>query len=188
MAKLIGDSGEVNFTPRTEAQLRASLFASKKGTDDLEIRVTAAEADIDALQLADTFRPEGNYLATNSNAGSIVIGQVVYPPTNTHVDLARANALTTSKSIGLVAATAIASGAIGMIQTTGILTATTAQWDAVTGGSGGLTVNAIYYLSAATAGRLTTTAPTTAGQWVGQMGLALSATKLKLDIQQTILL
>ena len=41
------------------------------------------------------------------------------------------------------------------------MVATTAQWDAVAGTTGGLAFGANYFLSAGTAGLLTATAPTT---------------------------
>jgi hypothetical protein len=68
------------------------------------------------------------------------------------------------------------------------LTATTGQWDAVTGGSGGLVANTVYYLDAATAGKLTATAPTTAGQYVVEVGMALSTTELLIKTRTPILL
>lgn len=119
---------------------------------------------------------------TNANAGSIVIGQVVYIKTNGQVDLARANASGTMQVLGLVKDASIASAAAGIIQTDGVLAATTGQWDTVTGGSGGLTVGSTYYVSAATAGALTTTAPTAAGEFVQQVGIAISSTELEITI------
>jgi hypothetical protein len=51
----------------------------------------------------------------------------------------------------------------------------------VTGQVGGLTPNSTYYLSAATAGALTTTAPSTAGQFVYRVGKAISTTQMDID-------
>lgn len=56
----------------------------------------------------------------------------------------------------------------------------TADWDAVTGGNGGLTVSAAYYLSAATAGHLTTTKPTSTNLVV-PIGFAFAANTLILS-------
>jgi hypothetical protein len=125
---------------------------------------------------------------TNDNAGSIVICQPVYTKVNGNVDLARANASGTTEVLGLVHDTSIAASASGNILVDGVLTATTGQWDAVTGDSGGLTPGSIYYLSAATAGNLTKTAPTTVGQYVVRVGRAISATKMDLMIMAPILL
>ena len=58
----------------------------------------------------------------------------------------------------------ISNGLSGVIATGGPLTASTAQWDAITGQVGGLTPNTRYYLDPTTAGKLTITAPITAGQ------------------------
>ena len=125
---------------------------------------------------------------TNDNAGPIVIGNPVYVKSNGNVDLAKANAVGTAELLGLVAATSIASSASGNIQVDGILEATPGQWDAITGGVGGLTVDAIYYLDGGAAGGLTTTAPTTTDECVVQVGQALSTTKMNIRITTPILL
>jgi hypothetical protein len=126
---------------------------------------------------------------TNDNASTINICQAVYVKSNGHVDLAEANASGTCTVFGLVQDTSIATSVAGNVQTDGIFTATTTQWDAVvTGESGGLTPGSIYYLDPATAGKLTTTAPTTAGQYVVQVGIAESATTMKLWFRAPILL
>jgi hypothetical protein len=62
---------------------------------------------------------------------------------------------------------------------------TTAQWDEVTGASGGLTAGAVYYLSATSLGGLTATAPTGSGTFVAQVGVALNDTSLLLSTPAT---
>jgi hypothetical protein len=123
---------------------------------------------------------------TNDNSGAITIGTPVYVKSNGNVDKAQANASGTVQVLGLVRDASISSSTSGVIQTDGVLSATTAQWDAVTGDSGGLTPGAAYYLSASTAGQLTTNAPTTAGQFVVRIGLALSSTELDISIAPPI--
>jgi hypothetical protein len=123
---------------------------------------------------------------TNANAGSIVIGTPVYASANDSVDKAKADAVGTVNCIGLVADTSIAAAGVGGIQMDGILAATTGQWDAVAGTSGGLTKDVIYYLSAATAGLLTSTAPSTAGQYVKEIGIAISTTEMKIQVERRI--
>ena len=125
---------------------------------------------------------------TNNNAGSIVIGAPVYPDGNGTVDEAQANASGTVQVLGLVQDTSIAAAASGYIITDGILTATTGQWDAVAGTTGGLTAGTVYYLDPSTAGMITATAPTTVGQYVVRLGVALSTTELEISIQQPVLL
>ncbi len=123
---------------------------------------------------------------TNGNAGSIVIGMPVYSDANDSVDKAKADAVATVEVLGLVQDTSISAAAAGFIQTDGVLTATTGQWDAVTGDAGGLTAGTVYYLDQTTAGLLTTTAPTTVSQFVVRVGKALSTTKMEITVTQPI--
>lgn len=123
---------------------------------------------------------------TNANAGALVIGHAVYVSASGSVDKAQADALATIEVLGLVRDASIAAGQPGNIQTDGVLVATTGQWDAVTGQTGGLTVGAVYYLSPTTAGQLTATAPTAVGQWVVRVGKALSETELEITIEEPI--
>lgn len=122
----------------------------------------------------------------NDNAGAVVIGMAVYPKTNGKIDKARANAQGTVQVVGLVKDASISAAATGSIQTSGVLTATTGQWDAVTGQSGGLTAGSVYFLDPTTAGNLTTTAPTTIGQYVVRVGLALTSTEMDIDPQPPV--
>lgn len=143
---------------------------------------------VQQLQAGDTIEHPDLYSRTNNNAGAIVIGQAVYVDGAGTVDLAQADALSTSEVLGLVADVSIAAAASGGILTDGRLVATTTQWDAVTGQTGGLTPGAKYYLSAATAGMLTTTAPNVDGNVVAPVGKALSTTEMEINIEHTILL
>lgn len=125
---------------------------------------------------------------TNDNASPIVIGTPVYSKSDGDVDKARANASGTTRVEGLVRDASINAAAAGNIQTDGILAATTGEWDAITGGSGGLTPGGVYYLSAATAGLLTATAPTSVGQYVVEVGEAISSTEMLIRPRPPILL
>jgi len=118
--------------------------------------------------------------AVNANVSPIVIGTPVYVSSAGSVDKASAAASGTKKVFGLVKDASIAASASGLIQLDGVLVATTGQWDAVAGTTGGLVANTIYYLSA-TAGLLTATPPAASGNYVAQVGLALSATEFELD-------
>ncbi len=60
----------------------------------------------------------------------------------------------------------------------GFLTLTTAQWDVVTGGSGGLTLGHTYYPSAGTPGEITDVAPPGVGEFVTKIGTAISTTTM----------
>lgn len=121
---------------------------------------------------------------TNDEASSIAIGRAVYVSGSGSVKLANGNAQGTKEVVGLVAAPTIASGGSGLIATAGVLEATTTQWDAITGQTGGLTFNAKYFLSNTIAGALTTTPPSSG--YSVRVGIALSTTRLKIDVAQSI--
>lgn len=118
---------------------------------------------------------------------ALIAGAAVYASAADHVNKARANASGTSRCLGLAAA-AISNGATGTIQVNGIVTLSTAEWDALAGTTGGLTYDSTYYLSPSTAGLLTATCPTTVGQLVVIVGVALSTTELNVKISEPILL
>lgn len=73
-----------------------------------------------------------------------------------------------------------------LVKYAGPIRLTAAQWDVITGETGGLTRQARYFLSSATAGKLTQTAPVTSGEFVTQVGIALSATDLMIQIGSTV--
>jgi microcystin-dependent protein len=122
-------------------------------------------------------------LTNNSGAVTIPICTPVYIVSADKIASGKADASGTARLFALTMA-AIAGAASGFCATEGVLVATTAQWDIVTGGSGGLTANAIYYLSSATAGLITTTAPTTG--YVVEIGIAASTTELNIQIKQPV--
>lgn len=118
----------------------------------------------------------------NGEGTDLVPGEPVYVFSGTDVKRARANADGTRGVVGFSKA-AITASASGTIQTNGVLTLTTGEWDAVAGTTGGLTAGTRYYLSAATAGRITSTAPSASGNWVKCVGIALSTTELLINIE-----
>jgi hypothetical protein len=126
------------------------------------------------------------FTATNANAGTIVIGTPVYVSAAGSVDEAVADAAATKDVVGLVVDTSIASSATGDIQTGGLLTATTGEWDAVTGDAGGLTAGTQYFVDPDTAGMLSDVAPGPAGDFVCAVGIALSTTEMIIAIHQTV--
>ena len=129
-----------------------------------------------------------NY-TNGEGSAAIVIGAPVYTSAADTVKLAKANAKATSGVVGLGYDATTAFSALGNIQCSGVITATTAQWDAViTGGSGGLTFNTLYFLDPAAFGKLTATPPTTVGQCNVLIGRGLSATEMQLILNQPILL
>ena len=146
-------------------------------TVDTYGRVTAGSAVEASTQVA----------MTNANAGTLAIGTPVYVSVGGSVDAADAGAASTTRVIGLVADVAgIATTASGNVAVAGIQTATTNQWDVITGQTGGLTAGAVYFLDPGTPGKLKTTAASGAGEFVAAVGIALSTTKLKIQVDPTI--
>lgn len=117
---------------------------------------------------------------TNDESGAIVICTPVYNDAADGVKKARANAGGTSGVIGLVKDASISNGVAGNIQLDGVLSATTTQWDAVFGTTGGLAFGTLYFLSSSVAGQGTATAPSSVGQYVVILGRAISTTELLL--------
>lgn len=68
------------------------------------------------------------------------------------------------------------------VRSSGIVTLTIAEWNALTGGSGGLIAGDAYFLSAVQLGGITTFAPGGSGAFVAQIGVALSATAMVLSM------
>jgi hypothetical protein len=117
-----------------------------------------------------------NYLLvqwTNGNGSTITQGQAVYlDGTNDTVSLAEANSITTSRVVGFVYDTSIASTATGNIIIAGI----------APGVVSAATAGTVYYLSPTTAGAVTTTAPSTSGQNVCPLGQASDATNFYIHV------
>lgn len=113
---------------------------------------------------------------TNSDAAAAVLGEVFYIFGADSVKKAKADAAATAAAYYFAAA-AISAGSTGTFQSDGVL-----------GGLTGLTAGATYYLSAATAGAITVTAPSVVGQYVVRLGKALSTTEFQIRIEREILL
>lgn len=138
--------------------------------------------------LAPTATVDVRTLTNGEGAAAGVIGMAVYMFGNDSFKLARANASGTAGVIGLVNDVSIAAAGSGLIAVAGVLVATTGQWDAVAGTTGGLVFGTLYYLDPTTVGKITGTAPTAVGQLVVQVGRALSTTEMEILVQPPILL
>jgi hypothetical protein len=77
----------------------------------------------------------------------------------------------------------IAAGAAGNVMTDGVLS--NADWTTVLGTTA-LTAGSLYFLDPATAGKITATPPTTAGQYAVSIGRALNTTDLLVKIRSAI--
>lgn len=113
---------------------------------------------------------------TNSDAAAAAIGEVFYIFGSDSVKKAKADAAATADAFYFATGT-ISAAATGNFQSAGVLA-----------GLSGLTPGATYYLSAATAGATTTTAPSVVGQSVVRLGKALSATEFEIRIERPVLL
>jgi hypothetical protein len=120
---------------------------------------------------------EGTIIVEGTAGSNLTAGDFVYVSASGVFSLARADAALTSELIGVVTATVL-SGATVSVQVAGTVQVT--GW--------GLTAASWYYLSASVAGGKTTTAPSSAGQYVVRAGRALTSEKLALCIDPGILL
>jgi hypothetical protein len=111
---------------------------------------------------------------TNGDGTAHTLGEVVYISAASTVKRAKADAAGTSLAIGFAYET-VGAGAAGFYILEGVL-----------GGLSGLTPGVRYFLSAITAGAMTTTAPSAAGHRVLELGVPLSATEFQIRIQLTI--
>lgn len=145
--------------------------------------IVLTNGQLEQLQVGDSIDLGNTAIKTNNTGGALVIGTPVYTSGGDAIP-AQADAQSTIRVAGLVADVSVADGDPANILVDGILSATTGQWDAITGQVGGLTEGADYFLDAASPGQLTTTAPTTG--FVVRVGHALSATEFEIEVQQPI--
>lgn len=111
---------------------------------------------------------------------TLVAGEAVYVNGTAKADKSKADAGGTKRCRGLVS-TGAAAGFAATIRSHGSLTL--ADWTAIAG-SATLTPNAPYYVSAATAGAITSTPPTSG--WITRVGTALSTTVLDVNPEPPI--
>jgi len=107
---------------------------------------------------------------TNDNAGSITATQIVYIKSNGHVDLASATTQDNTASLGVVKDASIATTASGNIYE---------RPGAWIGGFSSLTVGAPVYLSTTSGATTQSLTGFSAGNFVWQLGTALSATTIE---------
>jgi hypothetical protein len=139
---------------------------------------------VERLQSGDRLDLSRSATKNNSTGNTINAGSVLYV-TGNDAELARANADSTSRVAGFAEEDSSANSTVE-VTADGVMTLTTAKWDAVTGGSGGLTPGSDYFLSKDTAGQITTTAPDADGEFVSRVGHALSTTEMDVEIAQPI--
>jgi hypothetical protein len=119
--------------------------------------------------------------AFNAEADSTMLaGTPVYVKSNGHIDAAKADVLPASGAIGLLYAD-VSAGHTGYYLTEGRVTRT--NWTLITG-TDLLTPGEMYFISAATAGRLVTTAPTSG--YVVRAARATSTQTLDIEVEEPI--
>lgn len=176
---LTGDivaSGNITGASIIKAGGTSSQFLKADGSVDSSAYVTAA-TEQDPIFTAWLRK-------TNECEEAVLAGQVVFMQNNSKVKLAKANNSTNSNVCGLAIAGALINTACTYVQDGKF---TMADWTDVVGAAT-LTVGSTYYLDPANFGKLTTVAPTTDGQYVISVGLAVASDTLELDIEQGILL
>jgi hypothetical protein len=190
-AALSSTGGAHNFLKQSSSG--AAITVGQPAFSDISGTATTAQIGTGTTGVAGTY-VDGNTgawtsiasvvdqvsLTNNMASGSWAPGTAVYCNAASGGKTCQANAYATSLFIGISLASTT-HGTSGNVQTGGIVTLTTTQWDGVvTSESGGLTAGSIYYLDPATAGNLTVTGTTTTGQFQMQVGIALSTTQLQL--------
>ena len=112
------------------------------------------------------------------------VGNPLYLTGAGHVNLAKADAGGTTQVVGLAQADYTVGQACNYL-TEGRIERT--DWTIVAG-TADLSIGATYFLDPSAAGHITTTAPTTAGQFVVRVGRAVDARTLDIEIELPILL
>jgi hypothetical protein len=143
---------------------------------------------VEQLQAGDRIDLGNTISKNNIDVGPVVVGQ---PMIVTGADAKTAHAGSASRIsvAGLVMEDAAPATPVS-IMAVGIMSASVAQWEAVTGNPAGLVTGKSYYLvaDAPFPGKLQETAPTLDGQFIVHVGIALSSTQMKIQIEQPVLL
>lgn len=170
-----------------------------------EVELIVTEDDVIVLQIEDdpfvasageqgpagTPGPPGvgssDYVVQRTNSDSVAIARCtcVHQTMGGTVQRANADMPGTKDVFGFVYDVSIAAGGVGFLQVGGVFTALESEWDAVLGTSGGLVVDADYFLDV-TAGRIVTTPPTADGHYVCRVGYALNSQQLQIRVEPTI--
>lgn len=151
----------LEYRPKTEGHIQQNWF----------------RADRNGQNLFDTLSQLFSALVDEGEADQdIDAAEIVYVASAGHIDLAIATSEAASDVVGAALAD-ISSGAVGEFQTHGVIPGFT-----------GLTEGTLYFLSASTAGAITATAPSSVGEYVVPLGVAVSATELLFRPEVGILL
>jgi hypothetical protein len=181
----ISGNGTVNITSAIDGTNIDPAALNQIITDTINAVNTETVAEITAaVQTQLNTTPQATII--NNTTNNFIFGQPVYSLAGASVDLAVATNIDKKDLIGIISSNSILSGGgLGNILFSGKLTGTTQQWDAVTSMVGGLVPNKKYFLDINT-GLLTINVPTDIGQFICQVGRAISTTELIIKIEQPI--
>jgi len=157
------------------APIPQPIITSPKSLSHLQVVINRLRLRIDQLSTATSGGAGNTQLGTAT--ANLAVGDAVYADGAGSFDEAIATGLATSRVVGVVTVAALAT-VVATVQTSGVVT--NSGWS--------LTTDSIYYLSKDTAGEITATAPIVAGETVVPVGIAVSATELKLLCPPPILL
>lgn len=144
-----------------------------------------AVAEIASIQ-DDVLNGLEDIVVPNGAGAAVTVGVPVYMLANAAgATSADANGTAPARNVmGIVKVGRDATGGNLTVRQRGRLTLTTAEWDAVTGETGGLTPFVEYYLSG-TVAKITKTVPATTGDNVVVVGIAESATVMNISIRHS---
>jgi hypothetical protein len=182
----ISGNGTVNITSAIDGSNIDPAALNQIITDTINADNAGTVAQITAaVQTQLNIAPQTTTIINNTT-NNFIFGQPVYSLEGYSVDLAVATNIDKKDLIGIISSDSILSGGgLGNILFSGKLTGTTQQWDAVTSMIGGLVPNKKYFLDINT-GLLTINVPTDIGQFICQVGRAISTTELIIKIEQPI--
>lgn len=140
----------------------------------LKLPLVLTNGQIEQLQTGDTVSLPASDITLTAGATGPSIRDVMYVSAAGIVSKAQANAQATSQAFGFAIAAA-AGGAACTVRTDGTLTGFTA-----------LTAGSPVFLDITTAGAITQTAPSTVGQFVTRLGIAINTTDIEIEIQAPI--
>lgn len=139
--------------------------------------------EVEQLQPGDSLAPVPNSLVLgNSGVTPISICTPVYISGEDTADVAHKGML--PDVVGIATEEIGISPDTGIVQTDGKLTATTEAWDNRTGQNGGLTAGAAYYLG--DWGAVIIDPPTTQGEYLVRLGIAINSTDFEIKISRPI--
>lgn len=139
------------------------------GTTEDPLRLGAGGTSRPVVVTGSTAFPKGTPVRPNGITAGVVT-------------TSEANGLSSAATIGLLTSAVDASNRDSSAQYAGIVEMTTAEWDAVTGDTGGLALGVLYYVSSTVTGKISSTRTGVSNRCITLLGIALSPTELQLQI------